>query len=537
MNRYNPLFIVLLLFVAENINAQQLFQKKYESTNASRAYSVDLTKDGGFILAGSYDVSGLLSAEYYVVKLDANGDTLWANTYGPTLDTTITSNRDGAGNEAYNVIQTFDLGYMVVGEAHAFGSGSSDIFALKLTTTGDTVWTKTYGGINSDYSYKVIQLADSGYILSGYTETYGSGIRDIYVLRINKLGDTLWAKAYGGSGIDGSNDMVQTQDGGFAIVGNTFSFGEGVSDVYVIKINASGALQWANAYGGLLNDFGNAITETSDSGFVISGSTESFGSGQRDIYILKIDSIGNLIWSKAMGGSENESGKSILELPNKDIVVFGNTRSYGKGFEDYYLIKLNSLGDTIMTRTYGGTSIDFGESIKQTIDKGFIMAGYTNSFNTWNYDIYLVKTDSLGNSGCHQNSTSTIVVNPLTVKTTTASSESSGSGITNPILKIGNTLTKPINVCSINSVYELTINNELIIYPNPTRNYFSIQDKNNLPDKNFTILVLDIQGKLIQQFILNKENTQIDISHLKKGIYFAKIETSIGVITKKIVKH
>ncbi|MFB0998188.1 MAG: hypothetical protein QMC28_05770, partial [Flavobacteriales bacterium] len=301
MNRYNPLFIVLLLFVAENINAQQLFQKKYESTNASRAYSVDLTKDGGFILAGSYDVSGLLSAEYYVVKLDANGDTLWANTYGPTVDTTITSNRDGAGNEAYNVIQTFDLGYMVVGEAHAFGSGSSDIFALKLTTTGDTAWTKTYGGINSDYSYKVIQLADSGYILSGYTETYGSGIRDIYVLRINKLGDTLWAKAYGGSGIDGSNDMVQTQDGGFAIVGNTFSFGEGVSDVYVIKINASGALQWANAYGGLLNDFGNAITETSDSGFVISGSTESFGSGQRDIYILKIDSIGNLIWSKAMG--------------------------------------------------------------------------------------------------------------------------------------------------------------------------------------------------------------------------------------------
>ena len=93
MNRYNPLFIVLLLFVAENINAQQLFQKKYESTNASRAYSVDLTKDGGFILAGSYDVSGLLSAEYYVVKLDANGDTLWANTYGPTVDTTITSNR------------------------------------------------------------------------------------------------------------------------------------------------------------------------------------------------------------------------------------------------------------------------------------------------------------------------------------------------------------------------------------------------------------------------------------------------------------
>ena len=537
MSHYNYLIALLSLLIVGKIHAQQQFQKKYESTNASRAYSVNLTKDGGFILAGSYDVSGLLSAEYYVVKLDANGDTIWANTYGPTVDTTIASNRDGAGNEAYDIIQTFDSGYMLVGEAHAFGSGSSDIFALELTQNGDTVWTKTYGGINSDYSYKVIQLKDSGYILSGYTETYGLGIRDVYLLRLNKRGDTLWAKAYGGNGIDGSNDMVQTKDGGFVVVGNTFSFGEGVSDIYIIKVNALGALQWANAYGGSLNDFGNAITETSDSGFVITGSTESFGSGQRDVYLLKIDSIGNLIWSKAMGGTENESGKSIVELPNKDLIVFGNTRSFGKGFEDYYLIKLNSLGDTIMTKTYGGISIDFGESIKQTNDKGFIMAGYTNSFNTWNYDIYLVKTDSLGNSGCHQNSTSTIVVNPLTVKTTTASIESFGSGITNPTIKIGNTLTKPINVCNINSINELIINNQFDIYPNPTRSFFSIQDRNNLTDDNFSLTILDLQGKLIQQFIMNKENKQIDISHFKKGIYFAKIETSIGVITKKIVKN
>jgi hypothetical protein len=238
-----------------------------------------------------------------------------------------------------------------------------------------------------------------------------------------------------------------------------------------------------------------------------------------------------------MGGTENESGKSIQELPNKDLVVFGNTRSYGKGFEDYYLIKLNSLGDTIFTRVYGGISIDFGESIKQTPDKGFIMAGYTNSFNTWNYDVYLVKTDSLGNSGCHQNSTSTVIINPLTVKTTTASSESLGSGTTNPIIKIGNTLTKPINVCNINSINELTINNQLIIYPNPTSSVFSIQDKNNLTDHNFNVTILDIQGKIIQRFTLNKDNHQIDISHLKKGIYFAKVETSIGLITKKIAKH
>ncbi len=537
MIRYNSLIIILLSFLGGDFYSQQQFQKKYESTNASRAYSVNLTQDGGFILAGSYDVSGLLSAEYYVVKLDASGDTVWANSYGPTVDTTIAGNRDGAGNEAYDVIQTFDLGYMVVGEAHAFGSGASDIFALKLTPTGDTVWTKTYGGLSSDYSYKVIQLVDSGFILSGYTETYGLGIRDIYVMRLNKLGDTLWAKAYGGNGIDGALDMTETKDGGFAIVGNTFSFGEGLSDVYVIKIDGNGNLKWATAYGGSLNDFGNAIAATSDSGFVISGSTESFGSGQRDVYVIKIDSVGNLLWSKALGGTENESGKSIQELINNDIVVFGNTRSYGKGSDDYYLIRLNSLGDTIMTKVYGGTSIDFGESIKQTNDKGFVMAGFTNSFNTWNYDIYLVKTDSLGNSGCNESSTNTLVVNPITVRTATASSESFGSGTTNATIKIGNTLTNPINVCNTNSIDELLINNQILIYPNPTNNTFSIEDKNNLINTSFIITLIDTKGKVIERFILDEKSQSIDITHYNKGIYFAKIETSFGSYTKKVIKY
>ncbi|MDA9262358.1 T9SS type A sorting domain-containing protein [bacterium] len=537
MSQYNHYIILFLFFLFGNINAQQQFQKKYESTNSSRAYSVSMTNDGGFILAGSYDVSGLLSAEYYVVKLDATGDTMWAHTYGPTVDTSISSNRDGAGNEAYNVIQTFDSGYMVVGEAHAFGSGSSDIFVLKLTPQGDTVWTKTYGGINSDYSYKVIQLADSGYILSGYTESYGLGVRDIYVLRLDEMGDTLWAKSYGGNGIDGSNDMIQTNDGGFAIVGNTFSFGEGVSDVYVIKISENGTLKWATAYGGALNDFGNAISETSDSGFVISGSTESFGSGQRDVYVLKIDSIGNLIWSNAIGGIENESGKAIQVLPNNEIVVFGNTRSFGNGFEDFYLIKLDALGDTIMTKTYGGTSTEFGESIKQTSDKGFIMAGFTNSFNTWNYDIYLVKTDSLGISGCNESTTSTIVISPLTIKTVTNASTSLGSGITYPILKIGNTLTKPINVCNINSVNDIAILNQLIIFPNPTNNVISILDINNVIGNEINITIIDLQGKALEKIILNKNEEQIDISHINNGVYIAKIETSIGTVLKKIVKY
>lgn len=538
MNMSKKLLITVLLSFTVNSYSQQQFQKKYESTNGSRAYSIKLTHDGGYIIAGSYDVSGLLSAEYYIIKLDATGDTLWANTYGQKVDTTLTSNRDGAGNEAYDIIQTFDSGYMVVGEAHTFDSlGKSDIFILKLTPTGDTSWGKTYGGLNSDYGYKIIQLSDSGYIVSGYTESYGSGIRDAYVMRLNSIGDTLWAKAYGGNSIDGSNDFIQTVDGGFLLVGNTFSFGAGGSDVYAVKIDPNGTVQWEYAYGGANNDFGNSVVQTQDSGFVISGSAESFGSGQRDVYVLKLDSIGNLMWSKVFGGSGNESGKSILELANQDLIVMGNTRSFGKGAEDYYLLRLNSLGDTVMTRVYGGASIDFGESVKQTPDKGFILAGYTNSFNTWNYDVYIVKTDSLGNSGCHQSVTSTVIGSPTTIRTTTNSTIGTGSSSKDAVIKIGNTKTHPVNACNINSVQELMDENRVHLFPNPVHHFFSIKSEDKLLENNTSVILFDVNGKALQSFFLTDSHQQIDISAYTKGIYFVRIETKLGPVTKKIVKH
>ncbi len=531
--RFNKkILIIISVLLFSNSYGQQQFQKKYESTNATRAYVVKTTNDNGYIIAGSYDVSGLLSAEYYIVKLDAFGDTVWSNTYGPAVDTAIAGNRDGAGNEAYDIIQTFDSGYIVVGEAHDSVSGQSNAYALKLTSTGDSSWTRTYGGLNSDYGYKIIQLADSGYILSGYTESFGLGIRNTYALRLDKKGDTLWTRAFGGSAIDGATDMSKTHDGGFIMVGNTFSFGAGNSDVYVVKFDINGNLVWARAYGGTMNDFGNSIALSKDKGFIISGSSESFGVGQRDVYVIKIDSVGELKWSKTFGGTGNESGKSVIELSNQDIMIMGNTRSFGKGFEDFYLLKLNSLGDTLMTRVYGGMSIDFGESIQQTSDKGFIMAGYTNSFNTFNFDVYIVKTDSLGNSSCHQGYTSTIVGNPATTKTNTSTVTSSGSSVGRFSFRIGKTVTNPVNVCNINSFEEFDNQIEYLIYPNPSNGFFSLNTYNT---KEKIISVIDINGKLLETISSNSLTQKMNLSKYRKGIYFIQIKTEKTIISKKII--
>lgn len=537
MKHLKKLLFFIILSTTANLFSQVQFQKKYESTNASRAYSIKTTLDGGYIISGSYDVTGLLSAEFYSIKLDAQGDTLWANTYGYGVDTSLAVNRDGAGNEAYDIIQTHDSGYLIVGEAHDSSSGQSNALAIKLTKEGRMVWAKSYGGSLSDYGYSVTQLPDSGYILAGYTESHGLGIRDVYALRLNKIGDTIWTRAYGGNAIDGAINMSPTQDGGFILVGNTFSFGEGMSDVYVIKIEVNGDLDWAYAYGGPSNDFGNDIVQLSDKSYVISGSTESFGSGQRDVYVIKIDSLGELIWSKSMGGTGNESGKSVIELPNNQIAVFGNTRSFGKGFEDYYLIKMNGLGDTLLTKVYGGLSIDFGESIQSTANNGLIMTGFTNSFNTYNYDVYIVKTDSLGNSNCHQGVTSTTIVSPVTIKTITSTITSSAPGIKVATLRTGKTYTNSLNTCNINSINEMNIESQLVVYPNPTTNNITVQDKNGVLATDFSITILDIQGKQMRTQILTATNTSLDISMLKNGIYFAKIETTLGIATKKIIKY
>ncbi|MGB1041169.1 MAG: T9SS type A sorting domain-containing protein, partial [Flavobacteriales bacterium] len=315
------------------------------------------------------------------------------------------------------------------------------------------------------------------------------------------------------------------------------SFGAGGSDVYVIKIDKNGIIKWEYAYGGALNDFGLSICQSVDSGFLISGSTESFGAGQRDFYVLKIDSIGNLNWSKVFGGTGNETGKSILELDNKDVVVFGNTGSFGRGSDDFYFIKLNSLGDTIMTRNYGGLSIDIGEEIHQTSDKGFIMAGYTNSFNTWSFDAYIVKVDSSGNSGCHQSNTLTQVVTPTSIRTSTNSVITNGIQINDLGVKIGKTLSKAINTCNINSTEEIINKRVITVFPNPTSGIISISFNSEDVDYISKASIIDINGKIIQTKIISNEINQIDISSYQNGFYFLRIETDLGSITKKIIKQ
>ncbi|MCK4385117.1 MAG: dockerin type I repeat-containing protein [candidate division Zixibacteria bacterium] len=311
---------------------------------------------------------------------------LWSRTYGG-------SSRD----EGYSVQQTTDGGYIVVGMTSSFGAGGEDVYLVKTDSLGDTLWSRTYGGSDWDEGYSVQQTTDGEYIVAGFTYSFGAGYSDVYLIKTNSTGDTLWSRTYGGSNYDRGYSVQQTTDGGYIVAGLTESFGADGEDAYLIKTNSTGDTLWTRTYGGggSGHDEGWFVQQTTDGGYIVAGWTSSFGAGGEDACLIKTNSTGDTLWTRTYGGSSNEHAYSVQQTTDGGYIVVGWTRSFG-GNNDVYLIKTNSAGDTLWTRTYGGSYSDLGFSVQQTTG-GYIVAGFTYSFGA-SYDVYLIKTNSTGDT-------------------------------------------------------------------------------------------------------------------------------------------
>ncbi len=204
---------------------------------------------------------------------------------------------------------------------------------------------------------------------------------------------TEWTKTFGGDGDDSGRSVQQTSDQGYIVAGYTASSGAGGSDVYLIKTDRLGNMQWSRTFGGSSNDYGYSLDQTSDGGYIIAGSTESSGAGSSDVYLIKTDTSGNVLWSRTFGGTASDCGHSVQQTPDQGYIIAGYTASSGNGGYDVYLIKTNRLGITRWEKTFGGSDNDYGYSVDQTSDGGYIIAGVKRS--PW--DSYVIKTDSSGN--------------------------------------------------------------------------------------------------------------------------------------------
>jgi arginine repressor len=275
---------------------------------------------------------------------------------------------------------------------------------VKLDSSGNVVWTKTIGGSYNDVANSIIQSSDGGYVVAGWTSSFGAGSIDIYVVKLDSSGNVVWTKTIGGSSDDFAHSIIQSSDGGYVVAGVTYSFGAGW-DIYVVKLDSSGNVQWTKTIGGSYYDWAHSIIQSSDGGYVVAGETESFGAGVTDIYVVKLDSAGNVVWTKTIGGSSEDRAISIIQSSDGGYVVAGWTSSFGAGDVDIYVVKLDSAGNVVWTKTIGGSSDDFASSIIQSSDGGYVVAGDTESFGAGDVDIYVVKMDANGNVCFSQNIT------------------------------------------------------------------------------------------------------------------------------------
>jgi hypothetical protein len=371
------------------------FAKTIGGGNDDGANSIIQSSDGGYAVAGWTSSFGAGYWDIYVVKLGSAGNVLWTKTIG------------GSKYEVANsIIQSSDGGYVVAGWTSSFVAGYYyDIYVVKLDSAGNVLWTKTIGGSYNDWANSIIQSSDGGYVVVGSTSSFGAGIGDIYVVKLDSAGNVLWTKTIGGSSDDFASSIIQSSDGGYVVAGETYSFGAGW-DIYVVKLDSAGNVLWTKTIGGSYNDWANSIIQSSDGGYVVAGETESFGAGVTDIYVVKLDSAGNVLWTKTIGGSSDDFASSIIQSSDGGYVVAGATLSFVAGYYyDIYVVKLDSAGNVLWTKTIGGSSDDFASSIIQSSDGGYVVAGETYSFGAGIGDIYVVKMDANGNVCFSQNIT------------------------------------------------------------------------------------------------------------------------------------
>jgi hypothetical protein len=270
----------------------------------------------------------------------------------------------------YSARQTLDGGYIICSQTIFFGSGANDIWLIKTDSLGDTLWTRTYGGIHDEWGRFADQTSDSGYIVLGQTESFGAGNYDLYVVKTDTAGDTVWTNTYGTASSDYTNSMQQTSDGGFIILATSTLHSAGNHDAVLIKTDPNGDTLWTGAYGGVEQESGSFVQQTSDGGYILAGQTRSYGSGGSDLFIVRTDAAGDTLWTKIMGGSGDDIGHCIQETSDGGYIVAAQTDSYGAGGDDLWLIKLEPDPSGITPKTRMNVS-----------KRPFLYQNYPNPFN------------------------------------------------------------------------------------------------------------------------------------------------------------
>jgi hypothetical protein len=503
--------LTLFLLLSFCCKAQLTFQKTYGGSGLDYAYDMMKTSDGGYVLGGINMSPPNTYGSSYVVKTDANGDTLWTSIFG-----------DSCGQYINDIYQNTDGGYITGGGKFDCGiSGPGEI--TRLDASGNVIWAKYF----SSYSdpYPVIQDNDDNFIIGGYVNGIGAGGDDAPIMKLDGNGDTIWSRNYGGTANDWFYHILQTPDDGYLAAGYTTSFGQGGRDIYLVKVDYNGNLLWSKTYGTAVDEraFGHCVQITSDGGFIITGGGDNGGQG---IFLIKTDASGNMLWARSYDGLW---GHAIKETPDHGFLICGSIQA--NTYKDIVLIKTDSAGTVLWSKTYGGsTESESGWILDLANDGGYVLGGWTISF-TGSEDMYFIKTDASGNSGCNEaNGTVTsnnyplIEANPSTIVTIGANT------ISYPVMV--NRQSTITTLCTTVGIVENENTQLISIFPNPFSSETTIKISSSEKIKNTELKIFDILGNEVMKISgINSDEITLERGNLKSGIYFYQLKNNSGNIS------
>lgn len=433
MHKKSNILILIIIFLitacksTNNINSIKKQKTSLEidwsinfgGSKADRASSIIESNDNNYIVIGQTSSSdgdvelNKGDSDLLVFKIDSFGKIQWEKTFG------------GSGADfATDISKTKDGGYIVCGSTESkngditVNNGRFDYWVLKLTTEGELEWEKTFGGTDNDYANSIKPTNDGGYILAGESVSDNGDIlnnkggNDFWVLKLNKQGDIDWQKNLGGSAYDEAHAIHQIKDGGYIVGGHSESSdgdvkkNNGYNDLWIIKLNKDGKIEWENSFGGSEYDNFKSISPTKDEGYIVGASTSSkIGEIRKDkqynnFWILKLDRLGEMEWENVYGGNDNDYLSSVEQIKDGGFIASGYTNSIDGDIKnkneqgDFWIIKIDENGLLKWEKTLGGENEDYASSIQETNDKSFVIVGNSDPYLTPNvtnkYDVNIL---------------------------------------------------------------------------------------------------------------------------------------------------
>lgn len=498
------------MFTVHCCYAQDMFEKYFQTQpNYLYGNGILTTLDSCYVFSFGQFTG---SVEYtFLVKTNYKGDTLWVKKYNQLPNMV----------SVQSVIQLADSNFVLTG----YGGSAHQVILLKVDKKGDVIWCKMYGNSSGQSAESVLSTSDGGLLING--ADYAVIHRGL-LMKTDAIGDTLWVKTNDTTCDATFKGITEFNNGGYAVTGNFWSNVTIHSGIYLEKLNNSGDTLWTKVYSSNvgLNSF--FVKPTIDGGCILFG--ELYTSGQYDLFVLKTDSVGNAMWARSYGGINDEHATDIKPGNDGGYILCGYTNSFGNGNNDGYLLKIDSIGDLLWSKTYGGTQTDNLRQVCEAIDNGYVAVGNYSGSSSYGY---LIKTDSIGDTDCNSQIAATLT-DTLFVTTT------NGFNFIPMVYNISNAsinssgAVQAITLCTTIGYNDSIIEeNKIGVNPNPFYNSITIKYKSRIK----RIVIRDLLGVIVTDYKVDSPEITIDTHNLSHGIYILTVVSLSGVKSEKIIKN